>query len=135
MKKVDIFLITSAKTPGKIQKGWYRYMMYCGKEKREGHDRVLHTTGHRLVLECALAALQRMNKPAMITFWTDSHYFANGQRQIAGWKDNSWKRNDGKELKNQDLWQKLEEKLRPHAVQFQVGSMEAYKNPEEIHFR
>lgn len=86
-----------------------------------------NTTGHRLVLECAVAAAKELVRPAMVTFHTDCYYFANGQRQLATWKDNGWKRADGKELRNLDLWQEIEELLRPHAVKFKVESMELYK--------
>ena len=96
-------------------------------------EQVLDTTGHRMVLECAIAALKRMNQPAMITIHTDCHYFADGQRRLAAWKNNGWKRSDGKELRNLDLWQEIEELLRPHAVQFHIENMELYKNPNERH--
>ena len=82
-------------------------------------------------MECAIAALKRMTKPSMIMFFTDCHYFANGQRQLASWRENGWKRSDGKELRNLDLWQQLEELLRPHAVSFQMENMELYKSPDE----
>lgn len=131
MKQVSIFIITSTRSPGKAKKAWYRYMMYCDGHHIDKKQQVLATTGHRLVLECAIAALKRMTKPAMITFFTDCHYFANGQRQLASWRENGWKRSDGKELRNLDLWQQLEELLRPHAISFQMENMELYKNPDE----
>ena len=96
-------------------------------------EQVLDTTGHRMVLECAIAALKRMNQSAMITIHTDCHYFADGQRRLAAWKNNGWKRSDGKELRNLDLWQEIEELLRPHAVQFHIENVELYKNENERH--
>lgn len=131
MKKVSIFLVASTRSPGKTRKAWYRYILVCEGASREEKVQVTSTTGHRLVLECAIAALKRMTRPAMITFWTDCHYFANGQRQLAVWKENGWKRSDGKEVRNLDLWQQIEELLRPHAVSFRVENMERYKNPDE----
>ena len=131
MKEVSIFIVTSTRSPGKTRKAWYRYILVCEGASREKKVQVTSTTGHRLVLECVVAALKRMTRPAMITFWTDCHYFANGQRQLASWRENGWKRSDGKELRNSDLWQQLEELLRPHAVSFQMENMERYKNPDE----
>ncbi len=140
MKEVSIFIVTSTRSPGKTRKAWYRYILVCEGASREkkvqvtsttGHRasrekkvQVTSTTGHRLVLECVVAALKRMTRPAMITFWTDCHYFANGQRRLAVWKENGWKRPDGKEVRNLDLWQQIEELLRPHAVSFRVENME-----------
>ena len=95
MKQVSIFIVTSTRSPGKTKKAWYRYMMYCDGHNIDKKQQVLTTTGHRLVLECAIAALKRMTKPSMITFFTDCHYFANGQRQLASWRENGWKRSDG----------------------------------------
>ena len=131
MKKVSIFIVTSTRSPGKTRRAWYRYMMYCDGHHIEEKQQVLSTTGHRLVLECVVAALKRMVRPAMITFWTDCYYFANGQRQLSAWKENGWKRSDGKEIRNLDLWQQIEERLRPHAVSFRMDNMEFYKNPDQ----
>ena len=131
MKEVSIFIVTSTRSPGKTRKAWYRYILVCEGASREKKVQVTSTTGHRLVLEYVVAALKRMTRPAMITFWTDCHYFANGQRRLAVWKENGWKRPDGKEVRNLDLWQQIEELLRPHAVSFRVENMERYKNPDE----
>ena len=131
MKEVSIFIVTSTRSPGKTRKARYRYILVCEGASREKKVQVTSTTGHRLVLECVVAALKRMTRPAMITFWTDCHYFANGQRRLAVWKENGWKRPDGKEVRNLDLWQQIEELLRPHAVSFRVENMERYKNPDE----
>lgn len=131
MKEVSIFIVTSTRSPGKTRKAWYRYILVCEGASREKKVQVTSTTGHRLVLECVVAALKRMTRPAMITFWTDCHYFANGQRRLAVWKENGWKRPDGKEVRNLDLWRQIEELLRPHAVSFRVENMERYKNPDE----
>lgn len=133
MKQVDVLIITSTRTPGKTRRAWYRYILICEGHTRSGKAYARNTTGHRLALECAVAAAKELVRPAMVTFHTDCYYFANGQRQLATWKENDWKRSDGKEVKNLDLWQQLEEKLRIHAVKFKVESMELYKNPNEIH--
>ena len=115
MKQVDAFIITSTRAPGKTRKAWYQYILVCNGHTVQKKEQVLDTTGHRMVLECAIAALKRMNQSAMITIHTD----------------NGWKRSDGKELRNLDLWQEIEELLRPHAVQFHIENMELYKNPNE----
>lgn len=40
MKQVSIFIVTSARSPGKTKKAWYRYMMYC-----DGHHIDKKTAG------------------------------------------------------------------------------------------
>ena len=125
MQQVDIFLITSSHAP-KLKKAWYRYILVCQGKTLEKRSEIQDVTGHQLVMECAVAALQRMIRPAVITIHTDSYYLANGHGKMAGWKFAGWKRENGQALKKVDLWQQLEKLLQPHAVRFKVGSMLPY---------
>lgn len=125
MQQVDIFLITSSHAP-KLKKAWYRYILVCQGKTLEKRSEIQDVTGHQLVMKCAVAALQRMIRPAMITIHTDSYYLANGHGKMTGWKTAGWKRENGQTLKNVDLWQQLEKLLQPHAVRFKVESMLPY---------
>ena len=69
MQEVHIFLITSSHAP-KLRKAWYRYILVCQGKTLEKKTDVQDVTGHQLVMECAVAALQRMIRPAMITIHT-----------------------------------------------------------------
>lgn len=129
MQQVDIFLITSSHAP-KLKKAWYRYILVCQGKTLEKRIEVQDVTGHQLVMECAVAAMQRMIRPAMITIHTDSYYLANGHGKIAGWKTAGWKRENGQALKNMDLWKDLEKVLQPHAVRFKVESMLPYSKED-----
>lgn len=125
MQQVDIFLITSSHAP-KLKKAWYRYILVCQGKTLEKRSEIQDVTGHQLVMKCAVAALQRMIRPAVITIHTDSYYLANGHGKMVGWKTAGWKRENGQTLKNVDLWQQLEKLLQPHAVRFKVESMLPY---------
>ena len=125
MQQVDIFLVTSSHAP-KLKKAWYRYILVCQGKTLEKRIEVQDVTGHQLVMECAVAALQRMIRPAVITIHTDGYYLANGHGKMAGWKTAGWKRENGQALKNVDLWEALEKVLQPHAVRFKVESMLPY---------
>lgn len=129
MQQVDIFLITSSHAP-KLKKAWYRYILVCQGKTLEKRSEIQDVTGHQLVMECAVAALQRMIRPAVITIHTDSYYLANGHGKIAGWKTAGWKRENGQALKNMDLWKDLEKVLQPHAVRFKVESMLPYSKED-----
>lgn len=106
MQQVDIFLITSSHAP-KLKKAWYRYILVCRGETRKRQIEVKDVTGHQLVMKCAVAALQKIIRPAMITIHTDSYYLANGHGKMAGWKSAGWKRENGQTLKNAELWKKF----------------------------
>lgn len=129
MQQVDIFLITSSHAP-KLKKAWYRYILVCQGKTLKKRSEIQDVTGHQLVMECAVAALQRMIRPAVITIHTDSYYLANGHGKMAGWKSAGWKRENGQALKNVELWKKLEKVLQPHAVRFKVESMLPYSKED-----
>ena len=125
MQQVDIFLLISSRSPGKLRKAWYRYILVCNGHRIEGEERVQEVSGHRLLLMCAVAALKRMRLPSLITIHTDSRYLTDNR--LSEWERDGWKRSDGKELKNTDLWKQLADLLRPHAVRFRVEDMEPYR--------
>lgn len=125
MQQVDIFLIISSRSPGKMRRAWYKYIMVCGKHMIEEKEEVQEVSGHRLLLMCAVAAMKRMRLPSLITIHTDSHYLADNR--LSDWEKAGWKRADGKNLRNVDLWQQLSGLLSSHAVRFRVEDMSLYK--------
>ncbi|MDR1949695.1 MAG: ribonuclease HI [Spirochaetaceae bacterium] len=72
------------------------------------------TTNNRMELSAALAALDMLRKlniaPKRVVVFTDSQYVQMGMTQwIFGWKRNGWRTSDKGSVKNQDLWQRLDE--------------------------
>lgn len=121
--QVDIFLVISSRTPGKQKKAGYKYILVCNGRTLEGSGELKDTTGHRLLLTCAIEALKRMTRPSMITIHTDCRYLINNKMQE--WKDAGWKRQGG-ELKNADLWQQLYNLQKPHAVRYHFENMDKF---------
>ena len=75
------------------------------------------TTNNRMELTAAIAALEALDRPSAITVVTDSAYLRDGvSRWIHGWKKNGWRTADGKPVKNEDLWRRLDVAAAPHAV-------------------
>ena len=78
------------------------------------------TTNNRMELSAAIAALEALDRPAAITVVTDSAYLRDGvSRWIHGWKRNGWRTADGKPVKNEDLWRRLDSAAARHAVTWQ----------------
>ena len=78
------------------------------------------TTNNRMELMAAIAALEALERPSRLTVVTDSAYLRDGvMRWIHGWKRNGWRTSAKKPVKNVDLWQALDEALRPHQVQWE----------------
>jgi ribonuclease HI len=64
--------------------------------------------------------LRALNEPCEVVLTTDSTYVKDGiTRWLANWKKNGWKTAAKKAVKNQDLWQELDQQTSRHAVQWQ----------------
>lgn len=75
------------------------------------------TTNNRMELMAAISALEALDRPSMITVVTDSAYVKNGVTGwIHGWKRNGWRTADRKDVKNADLWQRLDAAQARHRV-------------------
>ena len=71
------------------------------------------TTNNRMELLAVINALEALNEmsnlPRAISLYTDSQYVQKGITEwINQWKRNQWRTSDKKQVKNQDLWQKLD---------------------------
>ena len=75
------------------------------------------TTNNRMELMAAIAALESLKRGVAAEIYTDSRYVKNGITQwIGNWKRRGWMNADRKPVKNQDLWRRLDDALKPHAV-------------------
>jgi ribonuclease HI len=67
------------------------------------------TTNNRMELQAAIESLARVPMDMDAEVRTDSKYLVQGAKEwLAGWKRRNWKRADGGEVLNQDLWQRLD---------------------------
>ena len=75
------------------------------------------TTNNRMELMAAIMALETLERPSAITIVTDSTYLKDGiTKWIHGWKRNGWKTAAKKQVKNDDLWQRLDRAQTRHDV-------------------
>lgn len=85
------------------------------------HEKILTgyepaTTNNRMELTAALRAIQTLNRPCQVEIYTDSEYLKRGITEwLPGWRRRNWKRKGGA-LANIDLWQALDQAIRPHQV-------------------
>ena len=79
-----------------------------------------NTTNNQMELMAAIKALSYLDNSANITLFTDSKYIKDGiETWIINWKKNGWKTASKKPVKNQDLWQLLDEATQAHSIQWQ----------------
>lgn len=68
----------------------------------------------------AIRALEEIKEPSEISLYSDSQYLVNAinKNWIESWISKGWKKSDGNDVKNQDLWKKLISLMKPHKVSF-----------------
>lgn len=98
--------------------GWGALLVYNGRE-RELFGGEAATTNNRMELTAVIRALEALNRPCRIRFYTDSQYVQKGISEwIHNWKRRGWKTADKQPVKNEDLWRRLDELAGQHAVEW-----------------
>jgi ribonuclease HI len=120
----EIQLFTDGGCSGNPGPGGWAYILRhagTGKEK-EAFGAEETTTNNRMELQAVVEGLSALKRPCYVELLTDSEYVRKGLSEwMAGWKRNGWKRREkGKlvELKNADLWKKLDEIIVTHKFKF-----------------
>ena len=117
MKKVTIY--TDGACSGNPGPGGWAAVLQYGDKTRELSGGEAQTTNNRMELLAAISALELLKEPCEVALYTDSQYLCNAINKgwLKGWKAKGWKRKEG-ELKNPDLWQRLDALLTTHTVTF-----------------
>ena len=98
--------------------GWAFVIVSQGKKKLFSSGGELRTTNNRMELTAVVKSLQCLGyiffkRNLDITIYSDSAYCVNAINQgwINFWKQNEWKTKAGEDVKNSDLWKKLDKLL------------------------
>ena len=98
--------------------GWGAILRYNGHEK-ELNGAEPDTTNNRMELMAAISALEALKRPVTVDLTTDSVYVRDGITQwLERWRRNNWRTSSKKPVKNQDLWQRLDEAASQHDVRW-----------------
>ena len=85
-------------------------------KERELRGGAPETTNNRMELLAAITALETLDRATKVTVVTDSAYVKDGITDwIHAWKAKGWKKKGG-EIKNLDLWQRLDAAQARHDV-------------------
>ena len=78
-----------------------------------------NTTNNQMEMTAAIKALEYFQEKKSIELVTDSSYLKDGiEKWIHGWKINGWKTSTKKQVKNQELWMKIDVLNNFHEVQW-----------------
>ena len=114
---VDIDIFTDGACRGNPGPGGWGVILRSGSHEKELFGGEQSTTNNRMELRAAIEGLAALKRPSRVTVTTDSQYVRQGITQwIEGWKRNQWRTSAKKPVKNQDLWQLLDELTSRHEV-------------------
>lgn len=117
MKQVSIF--TDGSCLGNPGPGGYGAVLQFGRHRKELSQGYKLTTNNRMEMLAAIKALQTLTEPCLVDLTTDSQYVRQGITQwVNNWRKNGWRTADKKPVKNQDLWQQLDEQCQRHQVKW-----------------
>ncbi len=98
--------------------GWGALLRSGGKE-RELFGGERQTTNNRMELLAVIEALGTLTRACHVIVHTDSQYVKLGITEwLRQWERRGWKTADRKPVKNVDLWQRLDEQVHRHQVQW-----------------
>lgn len=119
-KKYNVTIYTDGACSGNPGAGgWGAILMHEGVQKEfSGFDK--ETTNNKMELTAVIEALKKLKKPCKVQLYSDSAYVVNAMvlGWLENWKNNAWRGSDKKPVKNIELWQKLDELLKIHEVEF-----------------
>ena len=92
--------------------GWAYIIVNSDSIIKESWGADKYTTNNRMELLAVISALEALSEPDLsskIEIYTDSQYVQKGMSQwIKDWKARGWKTAGKDPVKNQDLWQRLD---------------------------
>ena len=112
---VEIF--TDGACKGNPGPGGWGVLLRYGTTEKELYGGERQTTNNRMELMAAIEGLKALKRACSVTLTTDSQYVRKGITEwLSGWKRKNWITASGQPVKNQDLWQLLDEQNSRHTI-------------------
>jgi ribonuclease HI len=117
LSRVEIY--TDGACRGNPGVGGWGAILRAGGRERELFGGEPATTNNRMELTAAIRALEALKRRCAVSLYTDSQYVRQGiTTWLADWKRRNWRTADRKPVKNQDLWEQLDELAAKHDVEW-----------------
>ncbi|WP_323837674.1 ribonuclease HI [Photorhabdus africana] len=117
-KQVEIF--TDGSCLGNPGPGGYGVLLRYQQHEKTLSEGFYHTTNNRMELMAAIIGLETLTRPCKIVLTTDSQYVRQGITQwIHNWKKRGWRKADKSPVSNVDLWQRLDQAISHHDIDWQ----------------
>jgi ribonuclease HI len=114
-----IEIYTDGACRGNPGPGGWAALLQLGEREREISGAEALTTNNRMELTAVIRALEALKRPVQARVYTDSEYVRRGVTEwLSAWKARGWRTADRKPVKNQDLWQRLDELRANHQLEW-----------------
>ena len=99
--------------------GGWGALLLCKAREREISGAEVNTTNNRMELLAVINALRALKRRTRARIYTDSQYVRLGITQwLKDWKARGWRTANRRPVKNQDLWELLEEMAAGHDLEW-----------------
>jgi ribonuclease HI len=114
---IDIY--TDGACRGNPGPGGWAALLQMGTREKELRGAEPMTTNNRMELTAVIRALEALKRPVRARVYTDSEYVRRGVSEwLDAWKARAWRTAGRKPVKNQDLWQRLDELRVNHELEW-----------------
>ena len=97
--------------------GGWGVLLSCNGTHKELSGAEPATTNNRMELTAAIMGLGALKRPTRVTVQSDSQYVIKGITEwLPAWKARGWRTADRKPVKNQDLWERLDQVAGTHTI-------------------
>ena len=115
----EVTIYTDGACSGNPGPGGWGALLQFGEHERELKGGKRNTTNNRMELTAAIAALETLKRTCKVHLHTDSTYLRDGMTSwIHNWKRNGWRTTAKNPVKNVDLWQRLDEAIQSHDIEW-----------------
>ena len=106
----EVVIYTDGACKGNPGPGGWGVLLKSGATEKELYGGERLTTNNRMELMAVIQALQALKRPCAVKLNVDSQYVLKGMTEwLPGWKAKGWRTAAKQPVKNQELWQALDE--------------------------
>ncbi len=114
---MNVVLYTDGACSGNPGPGGWGAVLMSGKHRKELYGGERETTNNRMEMMAVIRAVEELKRGCSIDIHTDSKYVMKGMTEwLEAWKKRGWRTASKQPVKNVDLWQRLEQVLSGHEV-------------------
>jgi ribonuclease HI len=116
----ELIIHTDGACRGNPGPGGWGVLLSWNDTRKELSGAESATTNNRMELTAAIMGLAALKRPTVATVQTDSQYVIKGITEwLPSWKARGWRTADRKPVKNQDLWERLDQLAGQHTLRWQ----------------